>query len=221
MSETVAEKAVTPDAARATRAPSQKRGQQRVEDILDAAEAVFGEMGVEAGSTNAIAERAGASVGSLYHFFPNKDAILHALAERYSVSVQAVLRRERRIDEPWVPIEELMPQMVRAFAMLDEQHPGYMAVCRATDTMSGGKSAISLRLEAAMEEMVAELLLLRCPGMPESEARTHATLSCITMHANLDHISAVPEAQRGALQQALVHLMVQYFQPIEARYPRP
>lgn len=206
---------------RPARAPVQKRGQQRVEAILDAAEAVFGEVGVEAATTNAIAERAGASVGSLYHFFGNKDAILYALSERYAESVQAVLERERRIDEPWVPLEELFTGMIATFAAMDDTHPGYMAVCRATDSASGGKSPVSLQTERVMQEMVVELLRRRCPGIPDAEARLHAVLSVVSVHAALDHAQSMPESERPALRAALVEMMVRYFRPVEARFPRP
>ena len=198
----------------------QKRGLQRVEAILDAAEVVFGEMGVEAATTNAIAERAGASVGSLYHFFANKDAILNALAERYAETMKGTLERTRRIDEPWVPLEELFTNMIATFAAMDDAHPGYMAVCRATDRASGGKSPVSLQMEAQMQVMVQELLQQRCPGIPESEAKVHAALSFVSVHGALDHVLSIPEAERGALRAALVDMMVRYFTPIEAKYPR-
>jgi AcrR family transcriptional regulator len=210
----------SPD-ARASRTPVQKRGQTRVDTILEAAEQVFSEVGVEAGTTNAIAARAGSSVGSLYHFFPNKQAILEALAERYSESMHNVMRRERRIDEPWVPLEELFPRMISAFVSLDVRHPGYMAVCRATDLISGGKSAISLQSEAVMRELVRELILERNPGMLAAEAAIHAALSVVTVHAVLDHLGSHPEPERPAVIAGLVQMMVAYFSPIEARFPRP
>lgn len=47
-----------------------------MEQILDAAEAVFAETGVDGASMQAIADRAESSVGSLYHFFPNKEAVI-------------------------------------------------------------------------------------------------------------------------------------------------
>jgi AcrR family transcriptional regulator len=220
MSEVIAQEALKQD-QRPTRSPVQKRGQQRVEAILDAAEAVFGEMGVEAATTNAIAERAGASVGSLYHFFSNKDAILHALAERYAETMKSVLQRERRIDEPWVPLQELFTGMIATFSALDDTHPGYMAVCRATDRASGGKSPVSLQTEAHMQAMVQELLRQRCPGMPDDEAHVHAVMSVVSVHAALDHIQSMPEPVRPAIRSALVDMMVRYFTPVEARYPRP
>ena len=201
------------------RSPVQKRGQQRVEAILDAAEAVFGDMGVAAATTNAIAERAGASVGSLYHFFANKDAILYALAERYAEVMRGTLATTRRIDEPWLPLNELFTNMIATFAAMDEAHPGYMAVCRATDSASGGKSPVSLRMEAQMQVLITELLYQRCPGIPEAEAKVHAALSFVAVHATLDHALSVPEESRTGLRLALVDMMVRYFAPIEAKYP--
>ena len=62
--------------------PSQGRSRVTVEAILDAAAQVLEEHGYAGGTTNRIAERAGVSIGSLYEYFPNKDAVVVALAER-------------------------------------------------------------------------------------------------------------------------------------------
>jgi AcrR family transcriptional regulator len=58
----------------------QARGQRRIDQLLDVAARVFAEVGFEAATTNGIAARAGVSPGSLYQFFPNKDAMAEALA---------------------------------------------------------------------------------------------------------------------------------------------
>ncbi len=63
--------------------PKQKRGQMRVEAILNAASEVFAEAGYEQATIIQIAARAETSVGSMYQFFANKEAILKALVERY------------------------------------------------------------------------------------------------------------------------------------------
>ena len=65
------------------RQPQQARSQERVRQILDVAEQLFVEMGYDSTTTRAIAARAGISVGSLYQFFPDKEAILKALAIQY------------------------------------------------------------------------------------------------------------------------------------------
>ena len=54
-----------------------------MEQIVQAATQVFAERGYAGATTNHIAERAGVSIGSLYQYFPNKEAILVTLAKRH------------------------------------------------------------------------------------------------------------------------------------------
>ena len=74
------------------RAPVQRRSRDTVATILDAAARVFATHGYARGTTNRIAERAGVSIGSLYEYFPSKDAILAALAEAHVADIRAMLR---------------------------------------------------------------------------------------------------------------------------------
>jgi len=57
--------------------------------LLEAASAVFAERGYEAATMTEIAARAGALVGSLYHFFPNKEAVGEALLARFAGEIDA------------------------------------------------------------------------------------------------------------------------------------
>jgi AcrR family transcriptional regulator len=205
-------------AGRERRAPVQERGRARVEAILDAAESVIAQVGLEAATTNAIAERAGASVGSLYHFFPNKQAIVDALLARYMTRTLDVMRDSRRLAEPWVPLSELFEGMIRGFLALDETQPAYFAVCRATDVATGGRSPEALEMNHHMESMVVELLRARNPRMPADEAHVHATLSVTAVHAVLDHLQSMPVSERAPVRTALVDMLVRYFEPIEQRW---
>ncbi|MGW2284015.1 TetR/AcrR family transcriptional regulator [Streptomyces phaeochromogenes] len=65
------------------RKPRQVRAELTRDRILSAAAHVFAEHGYAAGTTNRIAERARVSIGSLYQYFPNKDAILAELLVRH------------------------------------------------------------------------------------------------------------------------------------------
>ncbi len=65
------------------REPQQARSRETFEAILQAAAQVFQRLGYAGATTNRIADRAGVSIGSLYQYFPNKDAILLALSERH------------------------------------------------------------------------------------------------------------------------------------------
>ncbi|PBB92387.1 TetR family transcriptional regulator [Mesorhizobium sp. WSM3864] len=73
------------------RAPTQQRSRERVERMLAAASALIAEQGSDAMRMGEVAERAGVSIGSLYQFFPDKRAIVWALAERYTAESQACI----------------------------------------------------------------------------------------------------------------------------------
>ena len=73
--------------------PLQARSRETVDVILRAAARVFAAQGYAAGTTNRIAEAAGVSVGSLYEYFPNKDALLVALMEAHIAEGQALLEQ--------------------------------------------------------------------------------------------------------------------------------
>ncbi|MBE1535838.1 TetR/AcrR family transcriptional regulator [Actinomadura algeriensis] len=73
----------TPKPLRPRKSPRQKRSSDTRERIVQAAARVFVEHGYAAGTTNRIAEEAGLSIGSLYQYFPNKDALLLELTHRH------------------------------------------------------------------------------------------------------------------------------------------
>src|SRR4051794_12983052 len=93
--------------------PRQERSRQMVERILDAATRVLSERGYDGASTNHIAGTAGISNGSLYQYFPNKDAIVvpvldssaDHLASRIGAQIEATCRdRGRRAaGRCWTP----------------------------------------------------------------------------------------------------------------------
>ncbi len=63
--------------------PVQHRSKATVDMVLVAAAQVFEAHGYASGTTNRIAERAGVSIGTLYQYFPSKEAIAVALLERH------------------------------------------------------------------------------------------------------------------------------------------
>jgi AcrR family transcriptional regulator len=67
---------------RPRKAPRQQRAAHTVEALLEAAAQVLEADGLDGYNTNAVARRAGASVGTLYQYFPGKDALTLALLQR-------------------------------------------------------------------------------------------------------------------------------------------
>jgi len=75
------------------KAPRQSRSQATVTAILDATARILLTRGFAAASTNAVAELAGVSVGSLYQYFPNKEALIAALHARHGAQMMEVIQR--------------------------------------------------------------------------------------------------------------------------------
>ncbi|MFZ5756144.1 MAG: TetR/AcrR family transcriptional regulator [Pseudomonadota bacterium] len=76
------------------RLPRQQRSRELVSRLLDATAAVVVERGVLHTTTNHIAEKAGVSIGSLYQYFPDKEALLEALLERISQDIGSTFRAQ-------------------------------------------------------------------------------------------------------------------------------
>lgn len=93
------------------------------EKILETAARLFHEQGYYATGIATILREAGANAGSLYHFFPNKEALLAAVLERYFDLIEPVVLGPQEEAEP-DPIE-------RVFALMDWYRGGLVATgCR-------------------------------------------------------------------------------------------
>ena len=69
--------------------PQQERATLRLANFLDAAAELFAEIGYEAATMTAIAERSGSGIGTLYHYFPDKQTMAFALLNQYAQEIEA------------------------------------------------------------------------------------------------------------------------------------
>jgi AcrR family transcriptional regulator len=109
------------------REPQQERSRARVRRLLEAADQVLAAGGYEALTVRRIAEEAGVPVGTIYQFFPDKSAIVDALAHRYIDEFTAVIEDlvARAEAEPWAdPVGTLLT----AFVDVYRSRPGYLAI---------------------------------------------------------------------------------------------
>jgi AcrR family transcriptional regulator len=180
---------------RAARAPQQERGQRRVEQILDAAAQVFVEHGVDAATMQLIAERAESSVGSLYHFFPNKDAIVEALGVRFADAARATNERAMPLEHAHLPVEQLFDRILQAQIDLMERTPAFTAVHNAVHRNC---PAIYDALNQALVGHVAKFLALRYPSLPEQERAASAMVSVAAVHAIVELAGRLPSPFREA-----------------------
>lgn len=165
------------------REPRQERSRRQVSNILDAAAHVFAEVGYEAATTNAIAERAGASIGSLYQFFPNKAAIFQALTERHHAQLRALFDQVLRVEDVQQPLGRWIDQIIDAIWELTQSNRGFI------QTLITQRSPELVAQENALiSENVARidaLLAARAPGLSESQRMLLATVSVEVVSALL------------------------------------
>lgn len=106
------------------RKPQRKRGQERVQRILDTAAILIAEHGYDSVTTNQIASEANTSIGSLYQFFPNKESILVALSERYLTDLRDTMHTGFEADESLGVFDQL-DQLIDIFHDFYMAHPGF------------------------------------------------------------------------------------------------
>lgn len=109
--------------------PRQERSKATVDAILEATAQVLVKDGYDKTSTNRVAERAGVSVGSVYQYFPNKEALVGELVDRYSREIM-----ERLIGElaslADQPPRVVAPRLVTTMVRIKQQDPKLARVLR-------------------------------------------------------------------------------------------
>ncbi|MFD1796980.1 TetR/AcrR family transcriptional regulator [Paracoccus aurantiacus] len=99
--------------------PTQARAKASVDAILEATAQILQQDGVGALTTNAIAEKAGVSIGTLYQYFPDKNAILIALARQElaetSQAVAAGVSGAEQVDEAVDPLRRGIQALLQGF----------------------------------------------------------------------------------------------------------
>jgi AcrR family transcriptional regulator len=170
-----------PPAASASRQPRQERGERRVCAILDAAAALITECGAEGLTVQALAERALTSKGSLYHFFPDLQSVLRALAERHRDAITRLtqsLIADADIDWASLSLDETVERFIAPLAYL-EAHPDLLALARAPNVVD-----TTTRRLAPICDLADHILRRRYPELAEPDRVLRAS----TMVAVMDGI---------------------------------
>lgn len=134
--------------------PKQERSQATVEAILSATTHILTENGYDQLTTNRVAERAGVSIGSLYQYFPNKKALIFALAEHHAnAMVQLAQHHLEELSDRTIP--EVLRQIVKAALAAHAVNPKLHRVLHEQIS----HSEVIQRLDEAKTERLLRLFL--------------------------------------------------------------
>lgn len=206
------------------RRPQRARGQQRVSTILDAAEQIFAEIGYEEATTNQIATHASTSIGSLYQFFPNKEAILHAVAERYHAGMIAMYDALVTPEVARLPLTQLSERLIGAMLEFGGAHIGFSRIIlQAPANTPLGAAASTLQHD--LISRLDALLAARAPWLAAEQRVLHATVSLTAVNALLSLMIAQKASGNFEFAHALVGqanvLLVAYLQAVTASGSQP
>lgn len=145
---------------------------------------------------SAIAERARASIGSLYQFFPNKPAIAQALRIHYSRKFDDLcipLSREART----VNLEDLVRHLIRTTVSFIDGHPAFLALM---DAPASTRTPAAIR--RVIRDRFTEMFLLRKPRMSRAKAGQLAVVTLkILKGMNELYAEAQPQHKRHCIQE--------------------
>ncbi|MBC7871115.1 MAG: TetR/AcrR family transcriptional regulator [Chitinophagaceae bacterium] len=179
------------------RVPRQTRGQQRVSKILSAAAELFAEIGYDAATTNAIAARAETSIGSLYQFFPNKDAILEALSNQYKAELAELF--SSLSPNPNSSVELMFGQIVDTVAAFYASRPGFQVVfygSSADDELAEAADVLYQTIIASIDGLIDFYM----PGLEP----TRRTLSALVSVKAVKSLLPMAVANNGTINPYLI-----------------
>ena len=194
--------------------PQQARSQERVDLILDTAAELIAETGYETVTTNAIAERAGISIGSLYRYFPDKDAILRALSVRHLERMREIYAQVFAEDLADLPLEVVIDRIVDPFVELHLECPAFKQILLGSD-ISADIAAASEQMDEEIGERMSVLLRQSAPELDEQRARLVAMVCKAEVKALLSLLTHDSDDDlRGQITAEMKCMLFNYLAPI-------
>ncbi len=159
------------------RLPKQARSRKRFDRILEAAAALFAEIGYDAVTTDDIAARADTSVGGLYRFFPDKLAIFHALADRYFNQLRELFAVLHTPETTSMPLDAYINHLIDAFDQFVVANPGYRSVFVQSRLVSTEILTMDAAFNQEIVQQLADFLEVRNPLLEPGQRDLIATVS--------------------------------------------
>ncbi|MFD5148025.1 TetR/AcrR family transcriptional regulator [Streptomyces sp. NPDC058401] len=196
----------------------QARGERRIAQLLAAAAGVFCRTGYAAASTNAIAREAGVSPGTLYQFFPNKEAIAvelggHLLQRAHEAHGRAFL--PENLDRP---LPELLDAVLDPVIAFNCENPAFLALMHGSGIpgIAQEHDELHVGMLTRVEGVLRACVTPAADGAPATEAElTHvATMVLGIVKTSLELILASEGAERAAYVTELKTVLFRYLDPM-------
>ena len=155
--------------------PRQARAHHTVEAIIEASARILEQQGDGAFTTNAVAELAGVSIGTLYQYFPDKDALLGALIARETACLVDEVRAASLVVDGWTALDDVIAAAVR-HQVRRPRLARLLDFEEARLPFDAGTQLVRARLVALLAEILARPDLPRQPDLPAATADVMAII---------------------------------------------
>jgi AcrR family transcriptional regulator len=188
------------------RVPQQRRGKRRVSALLDTAATVIAEKGYEQATMSEIARRAHSSIGSLYQFFPNKQAVAEAVREQYIEDINRSWTDLVGVAAKLSP-EQLSRRLVTVQLEIVERHPALLALLEIPPTSRTWRRRELIRVRVAMA------LMAHKPRLGESKALRIASVVQLVSRGLLTLYAKSDDRERAGIVEEFKAVLVGYLAP--------
>ncbi|WP_442818007.1 TetR family transcriptional regulator [Streptomyces sp. NBC_01224] len=213
-----------PEAAAGATRPRrrQARGEARITQLLKAAANVFCTTGYTAASTNAIAREAGVSPGTLYQFFPNKEAIAVELGDQLLNRWRETYGAAFLPDHLTLPLDRMLDATLDPLIAFNCENPAFTVLMHGSEIpgmITQGHDALHMTMLDRVEAILGGYL----PDTPPAQIARTANIIFILFKGGLDLIMAHEGAERDAYIRELKTALLRYLEPLvcDATPPAP
>lgn len=197
------------NASQPRRQPRQERSQFTLEAIFQAVAQIVATQGEQGLTTNRIAEMAGVSVGSLYQYFPSKDAILQAMLDRHCERVMQALDDllARASAEDWPPEEQVRRYVRHYLASFGAGPQDERALARLSWQLDY-RASMLVAVRGASEHLALHLQRMACAQghQPPSPAQLFVLTRAFMGTVRAASLERTPLLDSPELEDALVQL---------------
>lgn len=201
------------DTTKVRRNPAQSRSLATVDAILTATAYVLADRGFVRATTNRIAEVAGVNIGTLYRYFPNKDALVGALIDREARATLASVE-QALVSGEGQPIESVFRALFRA--MVEDQRLDPRVHRELVEQVGrSGRVSVLRRLEQDIAERLLAFICARARLASTKDATVDAFL---VLHAAESMVHAIlflrpPNVSREDAIEGAVRMMTRFLEP--------
>jgi AcrR family transcriptional regulator len=180
-------------------APQQERSERRLAQFLQVADELFAELGFEATTMQAIADRAGSSIGALYNYFPDKHSVATTLLIQYAEEGRARLQTMQE-ESKHLSGARFVETIVNHMVEWGRERPAWLRLL-----------AEPIRLQSdSVRRAIAEAVRSRNPSLSEERAMLAASVVVYSIKGVMPLYQETPAESREMVLVELRKMLTTY-----------